>query len=581
MPSNGIPDKNKWPKEIKTISESAKSGDARAMAIKSILIRIGEIGDDPSKAENLAKKSSESGNFFGYYALARIQQTQKNNPSQDYNNLFSKAIPGLVTAAEQSDPYAELYLSACYEDGWGIERNITKSLQLINKAAEQGFAQAQYKLGICYLKGQGVEQNLPEGFAWIKKAAEQGFPPAQNRLGLCYIEGQGVKQNLPEGFAWIKKGAEQGNARALGALGECYFNGWGVPKDMKKADDYLQEASIKGNTDDDLEYIIAKLFVPLGDSSNAFKSFQIAANLGNSKAQYELARYYNGEVVGFIPCNDKGILVAERQPKEAVKWYTKAADQGNIHAQLALGDFYYYKGPDANPIESFKLYKKAADQGNIEAKKKLIFCYRDGFGVSVDLAEAAKLEKEIIDQQAKNADERIRAEELIRSEKENLSYMSIVESTNQPKYFSPSNIKVKGLSIGMDIRDVPSVLDKLLSNSSYKYKRFSDKKTMTITYEIGCDSKIFAIGMQVNKISISSSFANFIFHSQDLSDHEFAKQFIDAYDIPELKPLAGASLFEKAWYYNSPNGVKTTILGNHGFEMKKIPTSDELKNNFN
>ena len=54
--------------------------------------------------------------------------------------------------------------------------------------------------------------------------------------------------------------------------------------------------------------------------------------------------------------------------KEAMKWYHKAADQGNAAAQYYMGELYYNGfGVDKNYEEGMKWYLKAAEQGDASA----------------------------------------------------------------------------------------------------------------------------------------------------------------------------------------------------------------------
>ena len=57
---------------------------------------------------------------------------------------------------------------------------------------------------------------------------------------------------------------------------------------------------------------------------------------------------------------------------EAVKWYRKAAEQGDVGAQYRLGYLYEDgEGVKKNLNEAVKWYKKAADQGNEAAADAL------------------------------------------------------------------------------------------------------------------------------------------------------------------------------------------------------------------
>ena len=50
---------------------------------------------------------------------------------------------------------------------------------------------------------------------------------------------------------------------------------------------------------------------------------------------------------------------------EAVKWYRKAAEQGNAYAQFNLGNAYYNgNGVEQDYAEAVKWYQKAAEQEN-------------------------------------------------------------------------------------------------------------------------------------------------------------------------------------------------------------------------
>ena len=76
---------------------------------------------------------------------------------------------------------------------------------------------------------------------------------------------------------------------------------------------------------------------------------------------------------------------------EAVKWYRKAAEQGNASGQWFLG-WHYEKGQGVKQDygEAVKWYRKAAEQGNAGAQNSLGICYKTGRGVKQDYGEAVK-----------------------------------------------------------------------------------------------------------------------------------------------------------------------------------------------
>ena len=119
-----------------------------------------------------------------------------------------------------------------------------------------------------------------------------------------------------------------------------------------------------------------------------YNSLLSKANKEDSRAQNELGwRYEHG----------KGGV--SQDMKEAVKWFRKAAENGNSAAQSNLGIFYDYgKGVQQDYAEAVKWYKKSAEQGNPQGQNNLGWCYQKGKGVQQDYAEAVKWYKKSAEQ---------------------------------------------------------------------------------------------------------------------------------------------------------------------------------------
>ena len=109
--------------------------------------------------------------------------------------------------------------------------------------------------------------------------------------------------------------------------------------------------------------------------TEAVKWFTKAAEQENAKAQYNLGICY---YYGYGVYQNYG---------EAEKWYTKAAEQGYAEAQNSLG--YYYE-ENHNPKKAVEWYTKAAEQGLPIAQCNLGVCYKYGNGVEKNLEETIK-----------------------------------------------------------------------------------------------------------------------------------------------------------------------------------------------
>jgi len=75
--------------------------------------------------------------------------------------------------------------------------------------------------------------------------------------------------------------------------------------------------------------------------------------------------------------------------KQAIIWFTKAAQQGNANAQSQLGICYYLGfGVEKDFKQAIPWLTKAAQQGDDYAQHALSVCYYHGEGVEIDYWQA-------------------------------------------------------------------------------------------------------------------------------------------------------------------------------------------------
>lgn len=111
------------------------------------------------------------------------------------------------------------------------------------------------------------------------------------------------------------------------------------------------------------------------DYKSAVRCFRDAAQRGHVEAQRSLATMY-----------DIGLGVAKNE-NEALRWYRKVAEQGDITEQYRLG----LKYEDAKDYaEAMKWYRMAAEQGDMAAQDKLGNMHYRGYGVEKNYTEAMK-----------------------------------------------------------------------------------------------------------------------------------------------------------------------------------------------
>lgn len=95
-----------------------------------------------------------------------------------------------------------------------------------------------------------------------------------------------------------------------------------------------------------------------GDYETALKELEPLARRGHVKAQYSLGQIYYAR---------KGEL---QDPKEAIKWFTKAAEQKDAFSQFTLGQMYAQENRIYKDyLQAFAWYTLALSQGNESARK--------------------------------------------------------------------------------------------------------------------------------------------------------------------------------------------------------------------
>ena len=226
----------------------------------------------------------------------------------------------LLRQLDAQDDTVQRLLGLCYDNGYGVEKDVDMAFVWYHKAAKQGNSHAQNDVGVYY----DHHNNTKTAVVWYHKAAKQGFGAAQFNLGLCFQNGEGVVKDLVKAVEWYRQAAKQNDVDAENSLGDCYYDGDGVVQDFKKAVVWYRRAAEKG-----------------------FGTAQF--NLG--------VCFQNGEGV-------------EKDLVKAVEWYHKAAKQDDSDAQEYLGDCYSTgDGVTKDFNKAIEWYHKAA-QGRLRERER-------------------------------------------------------------------------------------------------------------------------------------------------------------------------------------------------------------------
>ena len=118
--------------------------------------------------------------------------------------------------------------------------------------------------------------------------------------------------------------------------------------------------------------------VLFGENFNKlFKDKLKKANNGSAMAQHYIgSMYYKGDGIS-------------QDYKQAIYWFTKAAEQGQIGSQYILGALYFAgKEVPQDDKQAIYWFTEAAEQGHIESQYILGSMYYSGQGISQDFMKA-------------------------------------------------------------------------------------------------------------------------------------------------------------------------------------------------
>jgi TPR repeat protein len=326
-----------------------------------------ELGVSVEKSARQArvwfKKAAEAGHADAQFALARSFESSDSELS----------IAWYQKAAAQGRVDAQITLAECYQRGLGVAQDRMSAVNWHARAAAQGHATAQFGLatllqtekdaiifdllsgaaagghsgaqcamGDRYAKGTGVAQNWFEACRWYDMAAQQGEPAAQCALAACYARGRGIKRDIALAFHWFEKAAAQNLPQAQWNLGELYATGLpGVEPDPKKATQLCKRAANAG-------------FAPA------------SATLG-------------------------ALFARAKKHERAVRWWTLAAEQGDLESLFNLGQAHRLGlGTAKDEARAFELFLKAALAGVAAAQSRIGLAYATGEGAALDPIEAYK-----------------------------------------------------------------------------------------------------------------------------------------------------------------------------------------------
>jgi tetratricopeptide (TPR) repeat protein len=108
-------------------------------------------------------------------------------------------------------PHALFRLGEYYYFGKGVEKDIPKSIEYLEKAVEGGDGDAMDMIGYLYLTGRGLSKDKIKAVKYFKQAVDLNIPHGMYHLGVCHFRGfGGLKKDVEESKRLMLKAANMG-----------------------------------------------------------------------------------------------------------------------------------------------------------------------------------------------------------------------------------------------------------------------------------------------------------------------------------------------------------------------------------
>lgn len=363
------------PSSLKKALESFKQAAERGFP--EALIQMGNIYENP--------RFGEADQFLACSLYFKAQQLGvKEAPvrlawcltalhDSDGRNL----LPYMEKAASMGDGKMITYLVNLYSDDLNGIRNDRELVRWITLGARQGITDCLYRLGELYLSGfrNILDKNEVLARKYLNLAIDQGSSSAAWVLSNYY-----EKKSLHSSFCNIlERFVDNTDYAFASGYALCYLNGVGRHRDVKKGEEILKTAYEK-NPSPDIAYLLGQIYSDEGSEiyslENAVDWFMDAVDLGDTNALYDLGRIYEIKSPLF-------------SLEKAFHYYQKAAETGNMAAELKLAEAYYYgRGIKQDHSKGCDLAQEAASYSIGEAYPLLASCYLYGQGRSKSFDKA-------------------------------------------------------------------------------------------------------------------------------------------------------------------------------------------------
>jgi len=134
-------------------------------------------------------------------------------------------------------------LAELYYNGYGTEKDLSKSIRYFRKASRYQFAYAQYRVGVFYLMEKDFIDN-EKGIQYLTKAAKNGHTEAAFLLSVIFGTGDLGIKDVGESDKWLERALKMKHPVAQKYADYLYRSGQVNNNHYMKVNNVINESSV-------------------------------------------------------------------------------------------------------------------------------------------------------------------------------------------------------------------------------------------------------------------------------------------------------------------------------------------------
>ncbi|ETN02359.1 hypothetical protein PPTG_16578 [Phytophthora nicotianae INRA-310] len=345
-------------------------------------ITVGERGDDDELIQ-FQKVRADNGDVEAMAAMGDLYYWGAHGVPRDHTQAYNY----FNRAAQAGNVNAQSAVAGMLLKGEGTAQDNVTAIKWYEQASEKNHTRALNGLGFIHFHGSGgVPENKTLALEYFERAAlnkEDG--DSIFNAGYCHAKGLGTSVNVSRAMEFYDMAAREfGHFDAIFEMGKILMLGVSgvVPRNSERAVEYLKAACDGGQWG----RVVRKGFdlYTNGEYERAVVAYHEARELGYPVATSNLAFLYDQRLLQL------GNIASERR---ALKYLLLAnTENGDRETLVRIGDYHYYglAGMRKDPKVALRWYSRASAEGVAVGAFNVGQMYEFGDGVGVNLERAQR-----------------------------------------------------------------------------------------------------------------------------------------------------------------------------------------------